>query len=53
MRPAIRTNGSRARNTARQLSASSMALLEAGPMRPGTTQAVENTANTRGRMAAG
>ena len=30
-----------------------MALLDAGPMRPGTTHAVENTANTRGRMAAG
>ena len=30
-----------------------MALLDAGPISPGTTQAVENTANTRGRMAAG
>ena len=30
-----------------------MALLAAGPMTPGITHAVENTAKTRGRMAAG
>ena len=30
-----------------------MALLDAGPMSPGTTHAVENTANTRGRSRAG
>ena len=30
-----------------------MALLAAGPISPGITHADENTANTRGRMAAG
>ena len=30
-----------------------MPLLAAGPISPGTTQAVENTANTRGRNAGG
>ncbi len=50
---AIATNGSRARNTTRHVEACSMALAAAGPISPGTTQADENTANTRGRRAGG
>ena len=53
MTAATTTKGSSARKTARQLSALAMAPLAAGPMSPGTTQAVENTANTRGRRVGG
>ena len=47
------TSGRSARNTTRQDDQRSMALAAAGPMRPGTTHADENTANTRGRSSGG
>ena len=53
MTAASTTNGRSARNTARHPRVSAMALLAAGPMRPGMIHADANTANTRGRSAGG
>ncbi len=50
---ATAARGSRARNTTRHEDQRSIALAAAGPTRPGTTHAVENTANTRGRRSGG
>ena len=47
------TNGSRPRKTSRQLAFSATKPLIAGPMIPGTTQAVDSTANIRGRRVSG
>jgi hypothetical protein len=46
-------SGIRARNTTRHDDQRSIALAAAGPTSPGITQAVENTANTRGRRSGG
>jgi hypothetical protein len=50
---AIVTSGRIAQNTNRHEVACSMPLAIVGPMSPGITQALENTANTRGRIAGG
>ena len=47
------TSGSSPRNTQRQPNRSATSADAAGPTRPGTTQAVDSTANTRGRSASG
>jgi hypothetical protein len=47
------TSGSSPRNTQRQLKRSATRADTAGPTSPGTTQAVDSTANTRGRSASG
>ena len=49
--PATATSGSSARNTHRQPTASDTRSASTGPMSPGTTHAVEITANMRGRSA--
>ena len=51
--PEAATSGSRPRNTQRQPTLAATSADRAGPIRPGTTQAVERTANTRGRSASG
>src|SRR5215475_3787303 len=51
--PAAITSGSKPRNTHRQPTAAATRAATAGPTRPGTTHAVERTANMRGRHSAG
>ena len=51
--PAASTNGSSPRKTARQPNACSTRLARLGPRTPGTTHAVDSTANMRGRSASG
>ena len=51
--PATATSGSRPRNTARQLIHAETRSASAGPMMPGTTHAVDSTANIRGRTSSG
>ncbi|MEZ5181872.1 MAG: hypothetical protein R2702_08375 [Acidimicrobiales bacterium] len=53
MAPATTTSGMRTRNTARHESACSIPSAAAGPARPGTTQAVDMTANILGRSTGG
>src|SRR4029453_14797021 len=51
--PEAITSGSRPRNTQRQPRRAATRADTAGPIRPGTTQAVDSTANTRGRRDSG
>ena len=53
MAPAATTSGSRPRNTHRQPTHVEIRSDSAGPTTPGTTQAVESTANIRGRSSTG
>jgi hypothetical protein len=49
--PAPITSGSKPRNTQRQPTAEATRAAIAGPIRPGTTHAVESTANILGRAS--
>src|SRR5512143_2260574 len=51
--PPTPTSGSRPRKTGRQPARSATSADSAGPTAPGTSQAVDSTANTRGRSASG
>src|SRR5579862_269891 len=51
--PVAITSGIKPRNTHRQPTAAATRAAMAGPTRPGTTHAVESTANMRGRTASG
>ena len=49
--PAMATNGNSPRNTHRQLVHDEIRSASAGPITPGTTQAVDRTANMRARFS--